>query len=246
MNGKRAGRWIAVAVALASIGAGACSSGNGGNSGAGQNTGLTLPGGALDPAAFMILHAKQNAAHVKVTYAAKGEGYSFTLVSSRDGSRRSFESDSGSGARLIVTPTATIECRNLRVRPRCTDEAGYGSKLREQGISPLIWTVEDSLDRAVRTESIDRVQESRIAGRATRCVTIDGALVTSRLGDGSKAASGTACIDRNTGVLLSWQAGPGTAAQDASITATKVEAPSPSDFVPPAVIEPAAGAPAAG
>jgi hypothetical protein len=167
-----------------------------------------------------------------VTYEAVADSPPFRLISSRESGRRSFADDYGRGTLLLITPGMDTNCKNVRTNPVCTSAPYSGPDGPErEGISPIVWLAEDDIQRAGETNSINGVSSQVVVGRQAACVTIDGPTVTRRLTDGSKGVSGTVCIDRATGVLLSWQTSKGTPQSDqASLVATKVEAPTEADF----------------
>jgi len=121
------------------------------------------------------------------------------------------------------------QCTHLQTTPVCHDGV-MGSSVLEDYAS---LTAEDDIGHAAGVGLLGVVSQRGIAGRQAACVTINGTAVTQRLTDGSKASDGTVCIDMETGVVLSWQSPPTGGFAGESLSATKVEVPTPADFRTP-------------
>jgi hypothetical protein len=158
---------------------------------------------------------------IRVTYeSSSSDGGTEQLGTiSQDGTGKQAYFAPDGDSQTIIDGENVIACTNLKTTPECSQFSGEGAALYTAPLSFL--TIPATAITAAGDSAFTDESTETIAGREARCVGIDYLSVEWK-----------ACADKETGVLLKWEAGAG--GQSGAFVATEVGEPKDSDFEPPA------------
>src|SRR5207237_8227665 len=125
---------------------------------------------------------------------------------------------------VIADGDTYTSCENLKTTPKCTQYSGVTGKGLISAYAGLLAIPTAAIAAAKRGAGFGTTSTETIAGRDATCVSID------YIGAGWKT-----CADKQTGILLKWEAAGGRGG--GSFVATEAGEPKDSDFVPPATPE---------
>jgi hypothetical protein len=197
---------------------------------AGNNTGTTAASGnnqATGDSDYATLVEKASKARIRVTYESSSSGDAaktlFTL--SQDGTGKiAYFSDDGD-TQVIADGDTYTSCDNVKTTPKCTQLTGATGKGLISAYTGLFAIPTAAIAAAAKSGAgFGDTSSETIAGRDATCVSLD------YLGAGWKT-----CADKETGILLKWEASAGGAG--ATFVATEAGPPKDSDFTPPATPE---------
>ncbi len=240
-------RLIATSMVVASVVLSGCGSSSS-RSSTSSTAHTTLPAIAGDT--FLRIFGLRERARIKVTYKGRADNATFILIVSRDGDRRAYYESCCNGGSFTVGSEKPIpgsvpprgvstRCDHVDTAPICYGIIERYFPVPDVGLEDLTSVLaEDAINHAARVHMLGTIARRAVVGRHAMCVTINGPEVTRRLADGSTESGGSVCIDELTGLVLSYQS-PGTGKFSASsLVATRVGAPTPSDFRPPVAPSP--------
>ncbi len=180
---------------------------------------------------FSKLYAEAAKAKFKVTF-TNNDGESSTYA--QDGTGNSVYSTSDSA--LYTTSKGSVTCNDLNTTPKCISTSVGGAVNGFLTIFNAARTYIDVLGKYGDTSS------KTIAGRDAKCVEFSKDTV-SKAGVAAAAVaqlikgSLTYCLDKDTGVLLSFSTTDANGKTTDSFTVTKFSEPTAADFTPPATPE---------
>jgi hypothetical protein len=193
-----------------------------GSGGSGSDGGGSSNSGSSD---FEKLLAAQSKAKVRVTYTSTGNGSGTAFTISQDGSGKiAYFSDDGD-SQIIADGDKTITCSSVKTTPSCIEQSGALAQAAILPFTAILSLAKSQIEAARGTGGgFGDTTSETIAGRDAECVSVNIA------GAGWKA-----CADKQTGIMLRWEAGAGGSMS--SLEATEVGDPKDSDFTPPATPE---------
>jgi hypothetical protein len=232
---------LAAAMTFAACGAGSSKSGTSGDgatttttsSGDKSNASDTTTkggaggGGGDDSNELTDLLAKGKAANVKVTYLSDGERETFA----QDGKGKTSVRTSDSF--VVTDDKTTISCDGPDAGAKCTD---YGSAALGGGFTQFFTGLYTSLAALKSTAFAGHTSSQTIAGRDASCVTVSVSDFGGVPGGGAAGGSATACLDKDTGVVMKYSTTDGSTTKD-ELVATEFGESSASDFDVPSTPE---------
>ena len=189
-----------------------------GTNGSGTTAGNVDSGAGDDD--FAKLVEETSKARIRVTYQASSSNSDAEELGtiSQDGTGKRAYFDPDGDSQTIVDGDTTIVCNDLKTTPECNKFTGTAGQAYAAAWSFL--TI-PATAIAANTSGLGDESSETIAGRDGRCVSLD------YIGAELKA-----CADKETGVLLKWEAG--AAGKSGTFVATEVGEPKDSDFEPAA------------
>jgi hypothetical protein len=179
----------------------------------------TTAGGGDDDLQQLINDAKNT--RIRVTYESSSSGGDTESLGtiSQDGSGKQAYFAPDGDSQTIIDGDNVIACTGLDSTPECKQFSGAGAQIYTAPLSFL--TIPATAIAAAQDSAFTDESTETIAGREARCVSLDYLSVEWK-----------ACADKETGVLLKWEAGVGD--ESGTFVATEVGEPEDSDFEPPA------------
>jgi hypothetical protein len=190
-------------------------------------TGATTPGGVPSgsDSDYAKLVEKASHARLRVTYQSSSNGSTETLFTlSQDGSGKTAYFTDDGDTQVIADGDTYTSCEHVKTTPKCTQLSGVTGKGLISAYSGLLAVPTAAIAAAKGHRGFGTTSTETIAGREATCVSID------YIGAGWKT-----CADKQTGILLEWEAAGGRGG--GSFVATEAGEPKDSDFVPPATPE---------
>jgi hypothetical protein len=202
------------ALALAACGSKSSSNGSGGNG---------VGGG------FAAIVARTGSAKYKVTY-QQGNEKPFTIA--QNPPRFSFITDGS--ATYVTADGSAVSCSGTAKSATCTSKSGGGALIK-QGLTRVLGTLGalfvSEAGKGIPGLGNIKSTDKSIAGRAAACATIDASTLGA-LGAALGSGSYSACVDKQSGVMLESTADDGNG-HVTDIKATAYGSPTEADLTPP-------------
>lgn len=197
-------------------------------------------GGSSNEAFSNLLDLEEGAA-IRVTYSYGDEDNEITISRDGEGTVAFLRGDEQA---IFSSDSDVIQCENLDSEPACKQYTGAQATALKAGYTGFLGTATGFLTAIANVPNAYADQSSEeVAGRDATCATVTAASAPGIAGDilgrleGIADAGAKVCADKETGILLKFEAVGVDEDNQRAIVATEVGEPQDSDFEPPATPE---------
>jgi len=229
---------VLVVAGLALAGCGGSSAKDTDSGGSGNTSGSGGGGGDSSNEAFTKLLDLENGAAIRVTYSYGGDDEDITISRDGEGKVAFLRADEQA---IFSSDSDVIQCENLDSEPECKQFSGAQATALKGSYTGFLGFATSFLTAIAKVPNAYADQSSEeIAGRDATCATVTAASAPGIAGNILGNLEGIAdtgykvCADKETGILLKFEAVGVDEDKKQVVVATDVGEPQDSDFEPPA------------